>query len=177
MAMMSKPRTNGPEKRKTLFDDWTSWSNAKGFLGNCGKIGGMYPNWTPFSIKEIQQCFGLYILNGLNISPRIEYKFRSQDEDPVNGNNFCSYVFRSDSNRRFKQFRALFAIQDPMLPIPSRKHAPNHKVDPFLLHMLKSVFAYWAPGPSIAGDEQDAGFQGRHPDKHRVTFKKETGAK
>ena len=75
MAMMSKPRTNGPEKRKTLFDDWTSWSNAKGFLGNCGKIGGMYPNWTPFSIKEIQQFVGLYILNGLNISPRIEYKF------------------------------------------------------------------------------------------------------
>lgn len=75
MAILSKPKTNGPEKRKTLFDDWASWSNAKGLLANCGKIGGMYPNWTPFEIKEIQQFIGLYILNGLNISPRIEYKF------------------------------------------------------------------------------------------------------
>ena len=43
MAMLSKPKVAGPEKRKTVFNDWTSWSNAKGILANCGVIGGMYP--------------------------------------------------------------------------------------------------------------------------------------
>ena len=137
MAMLLKPKVAGPEKRKMVFNDWTSWSNAKGILANCGVIGGMYPTWTPFDIDEIEQFVGLYILNGLNISPRIEYKFCPQDEDPVNGNNLCSAMFGSDAERRFKQFRALFAVQDPMLPIPNRRLAPNHKVDPLLLHMLQ----------------------------------------
>jgi len=74
--MLSKPKVAGPEKRKTVFNDWTSRSNVKGILANCGVIGGIYPTWTPFNIDEIEQFIGLYILNGLNISPRIEYKFR-----------------------------------------------------------------------------------------------------
>ena len=117
----------------------------------------------------------MYILDGLNTSPRIEYKFCPQDEDPVNGNNLCSAMFGSDAKRRFKKFIALLVVQDPVLPIPNRRLVPNHKVDPLLLHGLQSVSAYWAPRPSIAGDEQDAGFQGRHSDIQRVTFKKEGG--
>ena len=69
----------------------------------------------------------------------------------------------------------MFAVQDPLLPIPSRKLAPNRKIDPMLLHILESarngldVVAY------IVGDEQDAGVKGRHLDKARGTFKKEGG--
>ena len=112
-------------------------------------------------------------MNGVSISPRVEYKFLSQDDDPVNGSNLCNRAFGSDATRRFKQFRSLFAVQDPILPIPTRKIAPNHKIDPLLLQMLFAFGNAWDPGPFIAGDEQDAGFKGKHPDKARVTFKKE----
>ena len=51
MVIISKPKIAGPETRKTVFDDWTCWTNAKGILGNCGVIGGMYLTWKPFDIK------------------------------------------------------------------------------------------------------------------------------
>mmetsp|Transcript_65882 Transcript_65882/g.77415 ORF Transcript_65882/g.77415 Transcript_65882/m.77415 type:complete len:89 (-) Transcript_65882:1159-1425(-) len=60
-----------------------------------------------------------------------------------------------------------------MLAIPSRKIAPNHKVDPMLLQMMFAFGEAWDAGAYIAGDEQDAGFKGKHPDKAQVTFKKE----
>lgn len=82
-------------------------------------------------------------------------------------------VFGRDADCRFKQFRALFAVQDPVLTIPSRKIAPNHKIDPMLLQMTSAFDEAWDVGSYIAGDEQDAGFKGKHPDKARVTFKKE----
>jgi len=43
MAMLSKPKVAGPEKRKTVFNDWTSRSNKKDILANCGVIIRMYP--------------------------------------------------------------------------------------------------------------------------------------
>ena len=168
VAFLKKPNGRG-----TIFNDWISWTNANGILTNCGAVGGLYPTWKPFSIKEIQQFVGVYILDGLSISPQIQYKFKSQRQDPVNGNDLCYQVFGSDAEKRYKQFRSLFVIQDPMLPIPNRKLAPNHKVDPLLLRMLKVFSECWESGPNVAGDEQDAGFKGNHPDKQRVSYKKE----
>ena len=84
---------------------------------------------------------GLYILNRICISPRIQYKFKTQDEDPVNGNDLCSAVFGSNAEKRLREFQSLFAVQDPMLVIPPCQRAPNHKVDPFLLQILQSATA------------------------------------
>ena len=112
-------------------------------------------------------------MNGINVSLRLKYKFKPQKDNSVNGNDLCAAVFGRNAARRLKEFRALFAIQDPMAPLPPRKIAPNHKVDPFLLHMLKLFANCWECSPYIAGNKQDAGFKGRHPDKQRVTFKKE----
>ena len=39
--------------------------------------------------------------------------------------------------------------------------------------MMKAFFECWEAGTNIAADEQDAGFKGKHPDKARVTFKRE----
>ena len=69
----------------------------------------------------------------------------------------------------------MFTVQDLLLPIPSRKLAPNHNIDPMLLHILESAHDSWDVGTCIVGDEQDVGFLGRHPDKDQVTFKKEGG--
>lgn len=63
------------DPKRSIFDDWASWSNAKDILGNCGKAGGVYPIWKPFSISDIKNFVGIYILNGISISPIIEYKF------------------------------------------------------------------------------------------------------
>ena len=136
-AMLSKPKTQGPGTRKSVFNDWTSWTNIKGILINCGQMGGIYPTWKPFIIKEINQFLGLYVLDSINISPRMEFKFRTQDEDLVNGNNLFSPLFDSDVNRQFKQFGTVFAVQEPILSIPSRNIAPNYKIDPILLHIIK----------------------------------------
>ena len=92
-------------------------------------------------------------MNGIIISPRVEYKFLSQDVDPVNGNNICNRAFGCDAERRFKQFCALFVVQDPILEILSRKIALNHKMDPLLLQMIFSFDNVWDPGAFIAGDE------------------------
>ena len=80
-------------------------------------------------MKEIKQCLGLLILNGLSISTRVEYKFKSQDYDPINGSDLVHASFGSNAENIFKLFKLLFAVQYPMVNVPSRKRAPNHKFD------------------------------------------------
>ena len=48
----------------------------------------MYPKWVPFTTVEVLQNLGLYLLNGLNISPRVEMKFDNVEDDPINGSEF-----------------------------------------------------------------------------------------
>ena len=59
-----------------------------------------------------------------------------------------------------------------MVEIPSRKKAPNHKVDHMFAHMLRIFSDLYDVGKHISGDEQDAPFQGKHQAKQRVTYKK-----
>ena len=122
---------------ETLTAKWTSWTNSKGILSNIG-LGGKYDSgtFTPYSIEEIERMLGLIVLNGLSTSPRVEYKFKSQNDDPVNGSDLVCASFGKNAMKRYKLFKLLFAIQDPMIPVPSRKHAPNHKVDHFFSHLL-----------------------------------------
>lgn len=80
-------------------------------------------------------------------------------------------AFGRDADRRFNQFQALFSMQDPVIELPSRKVAPIHKIDHMLLQMLFALNEAWDTWLYIAGDEQDAGFKGKHPDKAQVTYK------
>ena len=162
---------SGNNRKATLFDKWTSWTNAKALLGNVGQ-GGVYRNFVPFDIKEMKKFAGLYCMNGLNVSPRIEYKFEPQEVDWVNGNDVISNAFGVNAAERHKQFKFLFACQDPMIPVPDRKKAPNHKVDDFFAHMLKVFSDSYDVGKDISCDEQDSPFQGKHQDKQQVNFKK-----
>ena len=72
---------------KTTVGEWTTWTNTKALLENAGQEGFPYPDWKPFTVREIKQFLTLFILQGLLPSPRIEMKFSPQMEDPVNGNN------------------------------------------------------------------------------------------
>lgn len=85
---------------ETLFSKWTSWTNAKSILANSALDS--YGKFEPFTITEIKSYVALYILNGLNISPRIEYKSKSSIDGPVNGSDLCHDAFGSNAVRSHK---------------------------------------------------------------------------
>jgi hypothetical protein len=54
-----------------------------------------------------------------------------------------------------------------------KKTHPNHKIDNFLGHINRVSMEAWDLGKHISCDEQTIGFQGRHQDKQRISYKKE----
>ena len=68
--------------------------NLKAVLLGAGVPGAINPSFTPFSYQEMKQFVGLYILQGLNPSPRVDMKFSSQNEDPIQGNDLCCHMFQ-----------------------------------------------------------------------------------
>ena len=97
--MLTKHGGKNNCKKQTLFYDWASWLTSKDFLKNCGQDDGPYPSWEPFMVIEIKMLVGLFVLNRISMSPRLEWKFQTQDEDPVNGSNLCHATFRNNSAR------------------------------------------------------------------------------
>ena len=56
-------------------------------------VGGKYHDFQSFTLPELMQHIGLYLLQALSPSPQIDMKFNSQKEDPVNGNDFVHNSF------------------------------------------------------------------------------------
>jgi hypothetical protein len=48
------------------IEAWTKYTNAKAILANAGQPGMSYPKFKPYSMSEICQHVGAYILNGPN---------------------------------------------------------------------------------------------------------------
>ena len=113
------------------------------------------------------------MLQGLNPSPQVEMKFFNQRSDPVQGSDLCHRIFGDNANKRHKQFKAFFCLQDPAKQAPTRKDRPTYKVDSFLKHLQKVSMSAWRLGRDISGDKQTIGFQGRHSNKSRITYKAE----
>jgi hypothetical protein len=125
-------------------------------------------------VEEIERHVGLYFLNGLSPSPQLEMKFSTQYGDPVNGNDLCNRVFGGSKGlRRHKMFKALFCLTDPKNEVPKRSDDPNYNIGRLMRHMQLVSQEAWDPGPDLAIDEQTIGFQGRHADKRRITYKAE----
>ena len=112
-------------------------------------------------------------MNGLSPSPQITIRFNTQEKDPINGNDFVASAFGANAARRHREFKAFFACVDPLLPIPSRKTHPNWKVQKFFKWAIYISRKCILIGKQISCDEQTIGFQGRHPDKLRITYKRE----
>ena len=108
----------------------------------------------------------------LCILPRVEYKFKSQYSDPINGSDLVHISFGANAANIFKLFKKLFVVQYPMVHIPSRKQAPNHKVDHLFSCLIQVSAKTFELCCNISSDKQDAIFQGHIKDKHRVTFKR-----
>jgi Transposase IS4/SAP domain len=169
-----------PEKKKRTdprsmvsIAEWTTYSNTKALLLNAGQPGYLYPDWKPFTVTEIKKFIGLYILQGLSPSPQVKMKFKPQSIDAINGSDLCSSVFGENAEKRHKQFKSFFAVQNPLLPVPSKTTHPNWKVDPFLAWVQTISMEAWDVGSHLSGDEQTIGFKGNHADKQRISYKKE----
>ena len=154
------------------MDQCTTYSNLKAGLSNAGAGGTNYKDFKPFSCKEMRQFLGLYVLNGLTPSPRMEMKFKPQAVDPVQGNDFVYRNMGGNTARRWRHFKCFFALQDPRKDPPDRKKHPLFKVQRIVnwINFLGQKVVLMGMHCSV--DEQTIGFQGRHGDKMRITFKK-----
>ena len=65
-------------KEQLSFQKFKNWANLKVSLAGAGKEGNCYRDFIPFTAKEIRQYFSLHVLQGVNPSLQIEFKFRSQ---------------------------------------------------------------------------------------------------
>jgi len=172
-ALLPEKKTRTDPRSMVSIAEWTTYSNTKALLSNAGQPGYMYPDWKPFSVAEIKKFIGLYILQGLSPSPQVKMKFKAQSIDAINGSDLCSSIFGENAEKRHKQFKSFFAVQNPLLPVPSKATHPNWKVDPFLAWMQTISMEAWDVGSHLSGDEQTIGFKGNHADKQRISYKKE----
>ena len=100
-------------------------------------------------------------------------KFDLQKKNPKNGSDFCYNAFGSCARQRHKEFKAFFAVQDPVQPTPMRKSHPNWKIKVLLRHYIivsKDAICF---GSSLSIDEETMGCKGRHPDTLLINYKKE----
>ena len=160
-------------KERLSFEQLMRWTNTKAHLAGAGKGGSYYTDYKDFTVTELRQHIGLYVLHGISPSPRIEYKFKSQGEDKVHGNDFVFRSFGTNAERRHKHFKAFFACQNPMINPPERKHYPNWKVRPIITWMNYIFPTIWMLGVAFSIDEMTMGFKGKHADKRRITYKVE----
>eukprot|EP00957_Ditylum_brightwellii_P142065 10823540-Ditylum_brightwellii.AAC.1 len=74
---------------------------------------------------------GTYILDGLNPSPQITYKMRTQSVDKVQGNDFIAQNIGTNAELKYKIFHHFFVVQNPITTPPPKDKCPNYKVDSF----------------------------------------------
>ena len=167
-----KKRERDTHPKAVTMDELTAWLNTKALMLNAGAGGGIYKNFKNFSKSELMSHLGLYLFHAISPAPQIEFKFKSQAEDPINGSDLCYDVFGNSGVTRHKEFKAFLSGTDPIKPVPPTTSHPNWKVDPLLKHMMRVSKEAIVMGQNISVDEQDIGFQGRHSDKQRISYKK-----
>ena len=60
----------------------------------------------------MKKHIAVYILNDLNISSCVEYKFKSLDDDRVNCSHLCHDSFGENAVKSHKILKRVFAVQD-----------------------------------------------------------------
>ena len=112
--------------------------------------------------------------NGLCTPPSVVMKLSTEEASPIHLNATLWCALGSNDITQFKMWKGCFSLQDPKLPVSSRKTHSNPKVDEFLRGQQLLIWRYtWRPVRDIAGDEQTMGFKGNHTNKLRIAYKKE----
>ena len=113
----------------------------------------MYQYFHPFSNKELCQHIGLYIFNGLALSPRVEMKFKPQQSDVVHGNDFIYQYFGLNAERYYRHFKCFFVCQKPVIRITSRELYPNWMIRPLIKWINYISPRAWMLDKAISIDE------------------------
>ena len=85
----------------------TTFTNMKAELMNAGQKDGIYPDFVKFTTEEIEKYIFLYVFQGISPSPRVEMKFKTQEVDDVNGNDFIARHFPNGAQRH-RQFKCFY---------------------------------------------------------------------
>ena len=101
--------------------EWTRFTNLKALLSNAGTGGTVYKDFVPFTTFELMKHIGIYFLNGVSPSPRVEMKMQPQTVDQFNGNDMVYNSMGPNSERRHRHFKCFFSLQDPRIAMPSKK--------------------------------------------------------
>ena len=88
-------RVKDTHSKAVTMDDMTAWINAKAMIANAGKRGGKYADFTDSTKCELMSHLSLYLLHAISPFPRLDMKFKSKAEDPVNGSTLCNEVLAS----------------------------------------------------------------------------------
>ena len=160
---MKKNTHNG--KERISFWMMKDWTNLKASLADAGKDGSCYRDFVDFTTEKLRQHFGLYVLQGLCPSPRIEMKFHSKSQDKTHGNDLVYRSFGANAERRHRHFKAFLACQDPRIFPPNQDEEPNWKVRPLITWMNFIFPNIWPLSRAFSVDEMTMGFKGQHRDK------------
>ena len=163
------------ESNSLCIQKWCQFTNMKAqldFAGNA-EFGGLSYKFVPFTPREIEQHLAMYMIQGLNPSPQLKLKSKSQSVESIQGNDLVFRCIGGDNyEKRHKQFKRYFAVQHPYLPIPDTNTHPNWKLDPFLKH-LNQIFMQAVHLPErISCEGQTIGFHGSSKHKSRIKYKK-----
>ena len=70
--------------------------------------GGLLYKYIPFSPRELEQPLSMYMIQGLNPSPQLKMKSKSQNTESMQGNDLVFRSIGENFDKRHKQFKRYF---------------------------------------------------------------------
>eukprot|EP00957_Ditylum_brightwellii_P103983 7922744-Ditylum_brightwellii.AAC.1 len=97
-------------------------------MANAGKAGQIFAGcYKDLITEDTTKIFGTFILDGINPSPQIQHKMKSQAVDKVQGNDFIASNITGNAKLKYKIFCHFFAVQGPITTPPPKEKCLNYK--------------------------------------------------
>ena len=88
----------GDGRTKFAVSNWAIYTNVKGQMANAGEYGHPFAGrWSEFDNDKCRRFLGLIMLDGINPSPKMTAKFKSQYQDKNQENDFIHNSSGPDS--------------------------------------------------------------------------------
>ena len=166
----------GDETTKFSISNWTKYSNMKAQMDNAGEPGHRFAGkFEHFTTQSICRMMGVYVIDGLAPSPQLMQKMQPQSKDRTHGNDFIAKHMGLSYQQHYRQFRAYFGCQDPLMTPPPKEKCPNFKVDEFFRWLRHQWKQAWEVSKTCSVDEQTCCMQGRSEYKTRCGKYKRIG--
>ena len=73
------------QEQNFCTDQWVQWTHAKAVDANAGEDGHESRGHEKLSPRQFKQTIALHMANGMQPAPNVEFKLKSQKDDPVFG--------------------------------------------------------------------------------------------